>query len=96
MLLRCLGVVDDAVEEAAAFRVDGVHRDDLAPAWAPPAEAGWLRGSVQREGVRLIRRLERGLLAAFGPVPEPEQLLPVGPQRRARLQALLGDGGGRR
>jgi len=73
-----------------------VHRDDLAPAWAPPAEAGWLRGSVQREGVRLIRRLERGLLAAFGPVPEPEQLLPVGPQRRARLQALLGDGGGRR
>ena len=73
-----------------------LHRCDLPAAWQPPAEVSRLRGSVQRDGGDLLRRLEAALAGRFGPPPGPDELLPFGAERRARLDSMLGAVGGRR
>ena len=69
-----------------------LHRIDLGETWQPEQRLGgrWLRGAVERDGAALIAALEGALLAALGPAPPSDAVLPLGAQRRATLERLAG------
>ena len=65
-----------------------LHRTDRVAAWEP-RDAGWLRGSVLRDGPGCIAELERALLRPLGPPPPPGALLPLGDARRRAVEQAL-------